>query len=419
MKSRNKSKLWLARKYLKGQGTGLIDRSHWLTIAGITLGVTALICVSSVMNGFRDDIMGRITGTLSEIRISKADGSPLAEYSPLLDELHGEGYHAAPVIRNELVLKRGDTILTTLCFGIDPRLHARVSRAIQPPTTNGGADTQGLLAGNLMGPEFAAGGIALGAGLAARLNVFPGQEVQLLSPLFDVPTAFGLLPRVRSLRVAAVFSAGMPEYDESFSYIHLDTARYFSGYTNEADYIEVKTPDFRRSVRYAQALREKLPGFRVEDWSSYDSSLYGAIRFEKYMMFVIMLFMYIIASFNLTGNMLRSISQKKRELGLLKAFGYHENDLRDLFLYQSLILSSIGIILGIATATVLLLIQNAYSVISLDMGAAGFMPLPVRFAALDYLVVILVSYLVTLISVIFPLKRLKRINAVELIRQTA
>lgn len=419
MKSRNKSKLWLALKYLKGRGSGLIDRSHWLTVAGITLGVTALICVSSVMNGFRADIMGRITGTLSEIRISDPEGSPLKGYGSLIDQLDSDGFKAAPVIRNELAIRRGDAIFTTLCFGIDPQRHPQVSRALQPPTTVGGTDTQGLLAGNVMGPDFSEGGIALGAGLAARLNVFPGDEVQLLSPMFDVPSAFGLLPRVRSLRVAAVFSAGMPEYDETFSYIHLDTARYFSGYTDEIDHIEVKTPNFHRSAQYARELRGEFPNLRVEDWSAYDSSLYGAIRFEKYMMFVIMLFMYIIASFNLTGNMLKSISQKKRELGLLKAFGYQENDLRDLFLYQSLILSTLGIVLGLVIATVLLLIQNTFGVISLDMGNAGRMPLPVRFAALDYLVVVLVSYAVTLLSVILPLKRLKRINAVELIRQTA
>lgn len=414
----NKSKYWLALKYLRGRGSGLIDRSHWLTIAGITLGVTALICVSSVMNGFRADIRDRIVGTLSEIRISNMDGSALSDHTSIITELQNQGFKASPVIRNELVLSQGSAIFPTLSFGIDPVLHSQTSAALQPRRGLGGSDTQGLLTGNIQGPEFSDGGIALGAGLAARLNVVPGDQVQLLSPMFDIPTAFGFLPKVRTLRVAAVFSAGMPEYDETFSYIPLATARFFSGYADEVDYIEVKTPDFTRSASYAKKLSSSLPGHLVEDWSAYDSSLYGAIRFEKYMMFVIMLFMYVIASFNLTGNMLKSIAQKKRELGLLKAIGYRDNDLRDLFLYQSLILSTLGIGLGILLSTALLLIQKSLGVISLDMGDAYPLPLPVNFALVDYLTVILVSYFITLISVIFPLKRLKRINAIELIRQT-
>ncbi len=416
--TKNKSKLWLAQRYLRGRGSGLINRSHFLTIAGILLGVTALICVSSVMNGFRADIRNRIIGTMSEIRVSKKDGSPLAEHTTLIKELQSLGYKAAPVIRNELVLKRGSAIFTTLSFGIDPNLHTQISGAIIPQSPDNADNTQGLLAGNILGPEFSNGGIALGSALAAKMGVMLGDEVQLLSPMFDVPTAFGLLPRVRTVRVVAIFYAGMPEYDDSFSYVALDTARFFSGYTDEVDYVEVKTPNFEKSTSYAKQLRARLKGYSVEDWSTYDSSLYGAIRFEKYMMFVIMLFMYIIASFNLTGNMLKAIAQKKHELGLLKAIGYRENDLRDLFLYQSLILSTVGIVIGLVLATAMLIIQQNTGVISLDMGEAGPMPLPVVFFWQDYVTVILASYLITLLSVIFPLKRLKGINAIELLRQT-
>jgi lipoprotein-releasing system permease protein len=416
--TRNKSKAWLALKYLRGQSPRPINRSHYLTIAGIILGVTALICVGTVMNGLRADIRDRIVGTLSEIRISKEDGSAFGNYSPVLHDLEKDGFTAAPVVRNELVLKKGDQIVTTICFGIDAKAHSRISKAIQPSGDTFGTDSQGLLTGSVLTPGFAAGGIALGAGLASTLDLKPGDEIQLLSPLFSVPTAFGLLPKVRTLTVSAIFSAGMPEYDETFSFVPLPVGQFFSGYTDEVDYIEVKTPSFDRTAVYTRQIRSMLPGYQVEDWGAYDANLYSAIRFEKYLMFLIMLFMYIIASFNLTGNMLKTISQKKRELGLLKAFGYHEKDLRDLFLYQSLILSTIGIIAGCIIATTLLLIQQRFGLISLDMGTAGPMPLPVKFSGLDYLTVILASYLITFLSVLFPLKRLRQINPIELIRQT-
>lgn len=416
-KTRNKSIFWLALRYLRGQGKAPVISTHYLTLAGITLGVTALICVSSVMNGFRADIRARITGTLSELRISRPGSQPLADYAPLLNTLSQQGFKASPVIRSDLVLRHGTALVPTLCLGIDPSLHTQVSRALLPPGSSVGSSQQGLLAGSVLDPEFASGGIALGSMLASKLNVLPGDEIQLLSPLFDVPSAFGLLPKVRSLRVTAIFFAGMPDYDEAISFVPLATARFFKGYTDAVDYIELRTPDFERSAAYARQLRALLPDLQVEDWSSYDSSLYGAIRFEKYMMFVIMLFMYIIASFNLTGNMLKAIAQKKRELGLLKALGYREAELRDFFLWQSLLLATLGILLGLGLATLLLVIQNRTGLLTMDMGDALPLPLPVVFSASDYLLVVAVSYLITLASVIFPLRRLKRINAIELIRQ--
>ena len=99
-KRKNKSKLWLALKFLQNRSVGPIGRAHYLTVAGILLGVTALLCVSSVMNGFRAEIRDRITGSLSEIRVSTADGKPLAEPYLLADRLRSQGFQAAAVIRN-------------------------------------------------------------------------------------------------------------------------------------------------------------------------------------------------------------------------------------------------------------------------------------------------------------------------------
>jgi len=418
-KHKNKSKLWLALKFLQNRSVGPIGRAHYLTVAGILLGVTALLCVSSVMNGFRADIRDRIIGSLSEIRISAADGNALAEPYQVADRLRSQGFKAAPVIRNELVLKRGGELATTLCFGIDPALQAGISGALMPQKGYAPNQPQGMLAGNIQSEAFAAGGIALGSALAMKLGVTIGDEVQLLSPIFTVPTAFGMIPRVRTLKVAGIFSAGMPDYDLTFSYVPLDVARFFSGYGDEADYVEVKTPDFDRSEAYARSLRKSLAGYRVDDWSSFDASLYSAIRFEKYLMFVLLLFMYVIASFNLTGNMLKAIVQKKRELGLLQALGYTEPDLRGLFLRQSLILSTLGIVGGLLLASLLLWLQLRFGIIRLDIGDIQPQALPVRVFWQDYLLVVLASYGITILSVILPLRRLKNINVIELIRQTA
>ncbi len=414
---KNSSVYYLALKYLKNRHKGFIGRSHYLTLAGISLGVLALIVVSSVMNGFQTDMRQRLIGTLAEVRISGADGERLSDYAKLRDELQKQGFRSSPVIRTELMLKHGTMVVPTLSFGIDPLAHAGVSRVLNPVTGKPGEE-QGILLGKVDSLRILDGGIALGAGLAYQLGVEYGDIVQVLSPSFSQPTAFGMLPLVRSLKVRAVFSSGMPDYDQSYSFIPLETAAVFGNYGNSIDYLELKTPDQNRSRSYASKLQKKYPQYQVDDWSKFDPSLYTAMRFEKYLMFVIMLFMYIIASFNLTGNMLKTISQKKRELGLLKALGYEYRDLRDLFLGQSMILSGIGIVAGLGLGTLILLCQKSFGIVQLPIGEAETIVLPVRMEIVDYLMVIAVSALFTLGSVILPLRRLKKIDAVELIRQT-
>ena len=149
----------------------------------------------------------------------------------------------------------------------------------------------------------------------------------------------------------------------------------FSGHQG-IDQLDLRTDDFVKSEKYARQLQSEYPLLKVEPWSRFDASLYSAIRFEKFLMFVIMLLMYVIASFNLTGNMLRSIAQKKRELGLLKSIGFSDHDLRQLFLRQSLILSSTGIILGLVVASLLLIIQANTGLIKLGVSDANPSPCP-------------------------------------------
>ncbi|HPS40099.1 MAG TPA: ABC transporter permease [Candidatus Cloacimonadota bacterium] len=415
---KNNSIVFLAEKYLKNRGKGFIGRSHYLTLAGISLGVLALIVVSSVMNGFQTDMQKRLIGTLAEVRISPPQGKSFEDYPAVQAKLSELGFLSSPVIRNELMLKHSTMVVPTLSFGIDPAQHAKVSKILQPAGNDPEQLTQGVLIGSMDSLCVEDGGIALGAGLAYQLGVDPGDSLQVLSPSFSLPTAFGMLPKMRTLRIRAIFSSGMPDYDTSYSFIPLQTAAFFSGNPGSVDYLEIKTPNTNRSRRYASILQKEFPSHQVDDWSKFDTSLYTAMRFEKFLMFVIMLFMYIIASFNLTGNMLKTISQKKRELGLLKAIGYQYQDLRDLFLSQSMILSGTGIVAGLSLGSLILLLQKWLGLVKLPIGEAEVIVLPVRFELADYLMIIAVACLFTLVSVLLPLKRLKKIDAVELIRQT-
>lgn len=413
----NNSVYYLAIKYLKGRKAHGISRNHYLSLIGIALGVLALLCVSSVMNGFRSDIRKRIVGTFSQIRLSAEEGKTLAHYPQIMDKLQTMGFTSAPIIRTELLVKNGQVVLPSLCFGIDLIRQRKVSSNLTKTSAKSGDAMQGLVAGSLEPQSFNADGIALGAGLASQLGVYLNDEIQVLSPVFNVPSAFGMLPKVRYLKVQSIFAAGMPEYDQSYSYISLSNAEFFAAYQAEVDYLEIMAPPQMSSEKALRRVKTAFPQNRIEDWSSFDSSLYAAIRFEKFIMFIIMLFMFIIASFNLTGNLLKTISQKKRELGLLKALGLNDQYLQKLFLIQALALCTIGIVLGLGLGSLLLLVQQHTGLIKLGMGDGAAMALPVKLLASDYLLIIFVCYALTVLSVLLPLRRIRNINAVQLIRR--
>lgn len=410
---KNRSITFVARRYLAGKSRMGISRAHLLTLGGIALGVMALIVVSSVMNGFREDIQKRIMGTLSEIRLSAYEGKPLEDYQALVEKINEAGYAASPVVRQELLVRGDDGTAPAIAFGIDGKTHSQVSSVLLPERLND--NIQGIIAGELDPVRFEEGGIILGAGIAADMGAFIGDEILLISPIFNIPSPFGMLPHLHTLKVQAIFSAGMPEYDQNYIFIPLGVAQSFAGYSSEIDYLEIKSGNGIYSKKHMKKLSAMFEGYKLEDWGDFDASLYGAIRFEKYLMFVILLFMFIIAGFNLTGSLLKIITQKKPELGLLKALGYRERDLRQLFMMQAMMLCTLGIALGLILGSLMLFIQAKTGLVKLE----DFIILPVKVQFSDYFLVIAVSYLLTWLSILLPLKQLSDIDAVKLIRKNA
>lgn len=410
MATRNNSILFLALKYLRAKSRFILGSSHVFTLIGITIGVMALITVSSVMNGFRADISQRIVGTLSEMRLSSQDKSPLKNHKSIIQKIEQQGYKASAVVRTEALLRSQNSAAPALCFGIDPIQHKEVSPVLLPQIGE-----QGIIAGRIDPTRFAEGGIVLGSGLANQLGVYLNDEIMMVSPVFNIPTAFGMLPQIKSLKVIAIFVAGMPEYDQNYCFIPMPIAQNFVGYNDQVDYIEIRSGQAEKSKQHVRILKPLFPAYALEDWSSFDASLYGAIRFEKFLMFTILLFMFVIASFNLTGSMLKIISQKKRELGLLKAIGFQNSDLRKLFWYQAMLICTGGILLGMLISLILLSIQSHTGIIRLG----GDIILPVKIQVADVAVVIILSYVLTYLSILLPLRRLKDINPVALIRRMA
>jgi lipoprotein-releasing system permease protein len=418
----NKSFSLITRKFMTDP-KGKISGRHWLTFTGIALGVMALLSVSSVMNGFDQDMRQRIIGTRAEIRLENTDASPLSDYVSIINSLEKLPYikAASPVSRNELMLVKASAMAATICSGIDLQKQQAVSPVLTPVkqdlSQEDGHWLQGIVSGAVAPADFANDGIIIGADLAQSIFATVGDTLQLISPIGTIPTPLGMLPKTRSLRVVGIFIAGMPEYDRLYCYVPLSVGQYFSGYENMVDHIEIKTRNARQLFKTTATLKKTLPQYRIENWSSFDSSLYSAMHFEKYMMLVILGLMFIIASFNMSGNIYKTIVQKRRAIGILKTIGYRDNELLTLFLRHGLIIGLAGILTGIIASLILLTAQIKFGIIQLPVGNMPNLVLPVELRWSDYLIIPLIAFAITFVSIYLPARNASRINPIALIRE--
>jgi lipoprotein-releasing system permease protein len=421
-KNQNQSYNLIIGKFLTNP-KGKISGRHWLTFTGIALGVMALLSVSGVMNGFDQDMRQRIIGTRAEIRLENKDSSPLSDYAALVSGLEKLPYikAASPVNRNELMLVKESAMAATICYGIDLTRQQAVSPVLLPVKQDNSMEKghwlQGVVTGNVPPEEFENNGIIIGADLAQSIYASVGDTLQLISPLGTVPTPLGMLPRTRSLKVVGIFIAGMPEYDKLYCYVPLSVGQYFSGYSDQVDHIEIKTNNPKQLFATTEVLRKDYPQYRIENWSSFDTSLYSAMHFEKYMMLVILGLMFVIASFNMSGNIYRTIVQKRRAIGVLKTIGYRNNEILLVFMRQGLIIGVAGILTGIIASLLILLLQMKFGVIQLPVGNMPNLVLPVELRLSDYIVIPLIALIITTLSIYLPARNASRINPLALIRE--
>jgi lipoprotein-releasing system permease protein len=421
----NNRSIGLLTRRLLTDRHGKITGRHWLTFSGIALGVFALLTVSTVMNGFDRDMRQRIIGTRAEIRVDNKDASPLVDYTKLISSLekHPAVKAASPVVRNELMLVKGSAMAATVCFGIDLERHRRVSPVLLPLSQEqlNQADkhwVQGIVNGSPQTGDLEHNGIIIGSELALNLGVVRGDTLALISPLGTVPTPLGLLPRTRQVVVVGIFVAGMPEYDRLYSYISLENGQFFSGYGNQADHIDLKTNHPNRLFKNTHILQAAFPAYRVQNWSAFDSSLFNAMHFEKFLMLTVLSLMFVIAAFNMSGNIYRSIVLKRRTIGVLKTVGFRNSELVRLFFGQGLLVTLAGIVTGILAALVFIVLQASFDLIQLPVGNMPNLIIPVHPRIADFVVIPLAALLISSLSIWLPARKAASIDPIRLIRET-
>ncbi len=382
------------------------------SMAGIALGVAALIVVLSVMNGFQQELRNRILSVAAhvEIRGLPTLADPDAVAKAALARPHVRA--AAPYVLGQGMLSSGEVNRGVLVRGIDPAQEDGVADI-------GRHMRSGTLA-QLRPGEF---GIVLGAELARGLGVRVGDTAVLIVPQGNV-TAAGTLPRLKTFRVTGVFEIGMYEYDNGLALVNIDDARRLyrqDGVTG----VRLKLDDLFVAPDVARELQRAVPlDAEVRDWTQNHANFFRAVQIEKRMMFIILTLIIAVAAFNIVSAQVMTVTDKQADIAILRTLGASPASVLAIFVIQGALIgvigTAIGLVAGIALAknidVVVPAIERLFNVQFLDKTVYYITDLPSDLQRGDVVLVALIALLLALVATLYPAWRATRVNPAEALR---
>ncbi len=385
-----------------------------ISMLGIALGVTALITVLSVMNGFERELRGRILSVASHVTVT-GPGERLADWPTVANTIAQDAriVGRAPYVLGQGMLARGKAVSGVIVRGVSPADEPQVSDLGKKMVT-------GKLS-TLVPGEF---GIILGRELAWKLDADLGTQVSLIIPQGQVTPA-GLLPRLKRFTVVGIFEIGMYEYDSALALVHIEDARRLYQMPDEVTGLRLKVNDIYAAPTVGRALAAKLgDDYRVRDWSQEHVNFFRALKIEKTVMFVILLLIVAVAAFNIISTLVMVVTDKKSDIAILRTLGVSARSIMGIFMVQGTIIGVIGTMLGVIggvalalnVETVVPFLERLFhtSFLSADVYYISELPSEMRWH--DVLKIAGASFGMSLIATLYPAWRAAQTQPAEALR---
>lgn len=431
--------LSIAWRYLRSRrGSRLLSFISVIAVAGVAVGVSALIVIMGVMNGLQTDLREKILVGSPDIRVLTYGESLRLENWPVtMEKVRGVAnvVDAAPFVITQGLATAGKGHIEAVSIG---GLVPGDSGTAQVTTIRDHAAPGAFLFKTTDGRD---NGVVLGRLLADRLGAYPGMRITILTlgnndaaaagaalgmgALPGMPGAVGavpgigggILPRVQQFEVTGTFETLMYEYDNNYAYVALPYAQRLAGLDSAVTGIEVKTTDRWVAPDVATTLVEMLGWpYRAEDWQQQNSSLFRALKLEKLGMSVILALIIMVAAFNIVSTLTMVVRDKTREIGILKAMGMRADSIRRIFLLQGAFIGAagtgMGLVLGLGTGLAL----ERWKLIALDPSVYFIDHLPVRLEFGDVSLIVLLSVGVAVLATLHPAATAAKLYPIEAIR---
>lgn len=406
----------IAWRYLRSRrGSRLLSLISVIAIGGVLVGVSALIVIMGVMNGLQTDLREKILMGSPDLRVmSYASDMRLTDWATLQEKVKASPgvVAAAPFVSSQGVVRNASGITQgAQIMGIEAEgTHKQDVTTIR---------TKAVLGDFKFKPESSdLPGAVLGKLIASQLGSFIGDTIVLIGMAgMQMNASTGaLVPRADRFIVTGVFETGLYEYDNSYIYVELREAQRFAGLGDDVTGIEVRTPDRWMAPDVSEALRNSLGAVRTEDWQEQNKPLFQALKLEKLGMGVILLLIVIVAAFNIVSTLTMVVSDKTREIGILRAMGLPARSIRRIFLFQGTVVGAVGTFGGVALGLFVALLLEKYRVITLDPSVYFIDHLPVLTEPLDVLLIAVSSLIISALATLYPASQAAKLYPVDAIR---
>ncbi len=406
---------FIGRRYLASRrGTRFLSLITLIAIGGVTVGVMALIVVIAVMTGLQKDLRDKILGVNPHIWVmTYGESMRMEDWRGALDNVRKvkDVQAAGPFVHTEVGIRnRANYSEAAILRGVDPA-----------PTGPAVTDISATIRDNRLLPARTKSGlppIVLGEALAARASLFTGDTLTVISfQNARVSAVGGLIPKLRQFEVTGTFKTGMYEYDNKFMYTSIPAAQDLTGLGDAVSGLEVRVPDAMQATQVASRINEALGmPYRTDDWKTMNAALFSALKLEKLAMMVILLLIVIVAAFNIISTLVMVVTDKTREIGILKSMGLTSRKVLRIFMIQGLVIGIVGALLGGAGGGIITWAVDYFELIKIPGEIYFVNHLPVGFDPVDVLVILLSSILISFAATIYPAWQAARLTPVEAIR---
>ncbi len=396
-------------------------RNHFISfisltsILGIALGITALVTVLSVMNGFETELRERILGMASHATISGPAGSGLADWEGVASQArrHPQVRGTAPYVTAQVMLSHGEAVSGSLLRGVLPEREPEVAEVGEK-----------MLIGRLEDLRPGEFGIVVGRELAVALGVGLGDKITVVTPQVSV-TPIGVLPRLKRFSVVGLFEVGMYEYDRNLAFVHIDDAARLMQLEGGVSGVRLRLEDLFQAPRVVREIAREIGGsLYINDWTRQHANFFRAIQTEKRVMFIILLLIVAVAAFNIVSTLVMVVTDKQGDIAILRTLGAAPASVMAIFMVQGTLIGLVGVILGVIGGVALALnvetlvpaIERLFGIQFLSPDVYYISELPSELHWDDVVRIGSVAFVLSLLATLYPAWRAARTQPAQALR---
>lgn len=376
-------------------------------VAGVSVGVAALITTLSIMNGFQTDIKDKVIGAQSHILVfGRMSPATYQKNIELVQAIPGVEA-AAPHIYGQGIITYAGQSLGLVVRGLDPKEEPKINNLVAS-----------VVDGSFT-PDWepdAPPPLVLGTELAASLGADIGDDVVLISPQ-SIATSAGMFPKMKKFRISGLLKTGYYEFDNTIAYTTLPHASDFLGLKQGTTGLAVKLNNLSEAEKIAPKVQDLVGhGYSVRTFAQLNSTLYAALKLEKTMMFIILFLIIGVASLNIASNLILLGTEKLRDIGIMRAIGASPQMIRRIFMWEAMVIATLGIVIGLLLACLLCWIIATFNIVELPGDIYYLTKVPVRMQLWDIVTVVGGSYAICFVAGLYPALKASRVHPTDAIR---